>query len=63
METLLFELEHMGVTNHVVAFFAEKIKWEVVAPSCEACGCPKDEDFEMCRNIAYAMADKLDEIC
>ena len=79
METLLFELEHMGVKNHVVAFFggkawaggamprfnqfAEKIKWEVVAPSCEACGCPKDEDFETCRNIAYAMADKLDEIC
>ena len=79
METLLFELEHMGVKNHVVAFFggkawaggamprfnqfAEKIKWEVVAPSCEACGCPKDEDFEMCRNIAYAMAAKLDEIC
>lgn len=79
METLLFELEHMGAKNHVVAFFggkawaggamprfnqfAEKIKWEVVAPSCEACGCPKDEDFETCRNIAYAMADKLDEIC
>ena len=79
METFLNELEHMGVKNHVVAFFggqawaggamprfnqfAEKIKWEVVAPSVEACGAPKEEDFEQCRQIAYAMADKLNEIC
>ena len=79
METFLNELEHMGVKNHVVAFFggkawaggamprfnqfAEKIKWEVVAPSVEACGTPKEEDFEQCRQIAYAMADKLNEIC
>lgn len=79
METFLNELEHMGVKNHVVAFFggkawaggamprfnqfAEKIKWEVVAPSVEAWGAPKEEDFELCRQIAYAMADKLNEIC
>ena len=78
METLLTELEHMGVKNHVTAFFAgkawaggamprfnqfaEKINWEVVAPACEACGSPKDDDLETCRNIAYAMADKLDEL-
>ena len=78
METILSELEHMGVKNHVTAFFgdkmwsggsmprfnqfAEKLKWEVVAPAAEAWGAPKDADLEQCRQIAGAMAAKLDEL-
>ena len=78
METMLSELEHMGVKNHVTAFFgdkmwsggsmprfnqfAEKMKWEVVAPAAEAWGAPKDADLEQCRQIAEAMAAKLDEL-
>lgn len=75
METLLSELEHMGVKNHCVAFFAnmtwsggamprfnefaEKIKWEVVAPSNETSGSMKENDIEKYRAIAYAMAEKI----
>lgn len=75
METLLSELEHMGVKNHLLGFFAnktwgggaiprftqfaEKIKWEVVSPHAEAIGAPKETDIEMCRAIAYAMAERL----
>ena len=75
---MLSELEHMGVKNHVTAFFgdkmwsggsmprfnqfAEKMKWEVVAPAAEAWGAPKDADLEQCRQIAEAMAAKLDEL-
>ena len=78
METLLNELEHMGVKNHVTAFFGdkmwsggamprfnqfvEKLKWDVVAPAVEAWGAPKDADLEQCRQIAEAMAAKLDEL-
>ena len=78
METMLSELEHMGVKNHVTAFFgdkmwsggsmprfnqfAEKMKWEVVAPAAETWGAPKDADLEQCRQIAEAMAAKLDEL-
>ena len=78
METMLGELEHMGVKNHVTAFFggkmwsggamprfnqfAERMKWEVVAPAVEAWGAPKDADLEQCRQIAEAMAAKLDEL-
>lgn len=77
METLLNELEHMGVKNHYLAIFAnktwaggainpfnqfaEKIKWEVVAPNREVSGTPKEADIEACRAIAYSMADKLNE--
>lgn len=77
METLLNELEHMGVKNHLLGFFAnktwaggavcpfkqfaEKIKWELVAPHAEANGSVKESDIEACKAIAYAMADKLME--
>lgn len=77
METLLNELEHMGVKNHLLGFFAnktwaggavcpfkqftEKIKWELVAPHAEASGSVKESDIEACKAIAYAMADKLME--
>lgn len=75
METLLSELENMGIKNHYLAFFtnktwaggalprftqfADKMKWEIVAPHADASGSPKSQDVEDCRNIAYAMAEKL----
>lgn len=75
METLLSELEHIGVKNHYLAFFAnktwsggalprftqfaDKMKWEIVAPHADASGNPKNQDVEDCRAIAYAMAEKL----
>ena len=78
METLLSELEHMGVKNHLVSFFAgkawaggalprfnqfaERMKWEVVAPAVEAWGAPKPADDEQCRQIATAMAARLNEL-
>lgn len=78
METLLSELEHMGVKNHLVSFFAgkawaggalprfnqfaERMKWEVVAPAVEAWGAPKVADDEQCRQIAMAMATRLNEL-
>ena len=78
METLLSELEHMGVKNHLVSFFAgkawaggalprfnqfaERMKWEVVAPAVEAWGAPKAADDEQCRQIATAMATRLNEL-
>lgn len=75
METLLSELEHIGVKNHLVAFFAnktwaggavprftqfaDKIKWDIVCPHAEATGAPTPSDAEECRAIAYAMAERL----
>ncbi|MDL2252421.1 FprA family A-type flavoprotein, partial [Odoribacter sp. OttesenSCG-928-J03] len=68
-------LEHMGVKNHYLAFFAnktwaggamprfnefaEKIKWEIVAPHAEVSGEPLKSDIELCKAIASAMAEKL----
>ena len=78
METLLSEVEHMAVKNHLVSFFAgkawaggalprfnqfaERMKWEVVAPAVEAWGAPKPADDEQCRQIATAMAARLNEL-
>lgn len=75
METLMNELEHMAIKNHLLGYFAnktwaggaicpfkafaEKIKWEVVAPHAEANGAPKQADIDACRAIAYAMAEKI----
>ncbi len=75
METLLSKLEQIGIKNHYLAFFAnktwaggavprftqfaDKIKWELVAPHAEATGSLKETDIEECRTIAYAMAEKL----
>ncbi len=75
METLLNELECMGVKNHYLGYFgnkmwgggaiprlktfAEKIKWEVVAEPSEAMGSMKPSDTEQCRIIADAMVAKL----
>ena len=75
METLLSELECMGIKNHYLGYFgnktwgggalprfksfAEKIKWEVVAEPNEATGAMKSSDIEQCRIIAKAMAEKV----
>lgn len=75
METLLNGLEHMGVKNHLIGFFAnrtwaggavprftqfaDRIKWEIVFPHAEATGAPSPSCSEECRAIAHAMADKL----
>ncbi len=75
METLLSELECMGVKNHILGYFgnkmwgggalprfkafAEKIKWETVAEPNEAMGAMKQSDYEQCKAIATAMAEKL----
>lgn len=75
METLLSELECMGVKNHFLGYFgnkmwgggalprfkafAEKIKWETVAEPNEAMGAMKQSDYEQCKAIATAMAEKL----
>ncbi|MEG1736847.1 MAG: FprA family A-type flavoprotein [Odoribacter sp.] len=77
METLLSELECMGVKNHYIGYFgnkmwgggsmprfkafAEKIKWEVVAEPNETCGSMKLSDMEQCKAIAEAMVKKLKE--
>ncbi|MDR2130179.1 MAG: FprA family A-type flavoprotein [Odoribacteraceae bacterium] len=78
METLLHELEEIGIKNHLLGYFGEKswsggairrfdlfaanIKWEVVHPFHEAWGVPKRSDHEVCREIAYTMADKLNAL-
>ena len=78
METLLSELECMGVKNHYLAYFgnkmwgggaiprfkafAEKIKWEVVAQPNETMGSMTPSDLEQCRVIAEAMAEKINSI-
>jgi flavorubredoxin len=78
METLLSELEQIGVKNHLLAYFGEKswsggairrfdtfaanIKWEIVHPHHETWGTPKNDDRQACRDIARAMADKLDNL-
>lgn len=75
METLLSELESMGVKNHLLAFFAnktwaggalprfkafaEKIKWEVVAEPNEATGAMTLSDIKQCQAIARAMVEKM----
>lgn len=75
METLLSELEEMGVKNHYLGYFAnktwgggalprfkafaEKIKWEVVAEPNETMGSMKRSDWEQCKAIADAMVAKL----
>lgn len=75
METLLSELECIGVRNHYLAYFgnkmwgggaiprfkafAEKIKWETVAQPNETMGSMTLSDFKQCETIASAMAEKF----
>jgi flavorubredoxin len=78
METLLIELEHLNIKNHLLAYFGEKSwsggsikrfekfaensKWEVVHPFHEAWGAPKVEDANACRLLARTMADRLNAL-
>ena len=75
METLLSELENMGVKNHYVGFFANKvwsggavkrfqefavkIKWEVVTPIVESWCCARNENFEAYKNLVNTMVEKI----
>ncbi len=75
METLLSELENMGVKNHYVGFFANKvwsggavkrfqefavkIKWEVVTPIEESWCCARNENFEAYKNLVNTMVEKI----
>lgn len=75
METLLCELENMGVKDRYLGYFgnkmwnggslprfkvfAEKLKWEVVAAPNETMGAMKPSDIEQCKAIAQAMAARL----
>jgi flavorubredoxin len=76
VETLLTTIEHMGVKNHYLGIFgnyawngggvknlmkfAEKVKWEVVSDPVEEKGALKADKYNMCIDLANAMADKLE---
>lgn len=78
METLINELEHMEVKNHVLGVFgskawgggglrrlnqfAEKIKWETLEFAPEAMCSPNQKDFDCCEALATAMANRLKEL-
>lgn len=78
MDTLLCELEQIGIKNHLLAYFGEKswsggairrfelfaenIKWEVIHPFHEAWGAPKARDYDECRTIAHAMVNRLQDL-
>ena len=51
--------EFNRTVNYVDIFFAENIKWEVVAEPAEACGAMKTTDAEQCKAIDEAMVAKL----
>ncbi|MCL4483717.1 MAG: FprA family A-type flavoprotein, partial [Bacteroidetes bacterium] len=75
VETLLSTIEHMAIKNHYFAIFgnflwngggvsnlkrfAELMSWETVYEPVEEKGSLKPEKFEMCIDLANAMADKL----
>lgn len=78
METLINEIEHMGIKDHLLGMFgsyvwggggvkrlkkfSESIKWEVVADPAEALCTPHKDDFCDCNNIATNMAQRLKEL-
>jgi Uncharacterized flavoproteins len=78
METLINELEHMGVKDHVLGVFgskswgggglkrlnkfAENIKWETIEVTPEALCAPGQEDFDQCEALADGMAKRLKEL-
>jgi len=75
VETLLSTIEHMAPKNHYLGIFgnfswngggvknlmvfAEKIKWELVAPPVEEKGSLKEACYNECIGLADAMAEKL----
>ena len=78
VESLLSTIEHMVIKNHYFAIFgnflwngggvsnlkkfAEHMCWETVYEPVEEKGSLKPEKFQMCIDLANAMADKLLEI-
>ncbi len=75
VEILLSTIEHMGVKDHYLGIFgnflwngggvsnlkkfAETMKWEMVYEPVEEKGAMKPEKYDLCINLANAMADKL----
>lgn len=75
VETLISTIEHMGIKDHYLGIFgnflwngggvvnlkkfAENVKWEMVCEPVEEKGALKPDKFELCINLANAMADKL----
>lgn len=78
METLINELEHMAIKDHVLGVFgskswgggglkrlnkfAEEIKWETIETTPEALCAPHKEDFDLCEALAEGMAARLNEL-
>jgi flavorubredoxin len=76
VEAVVREIEHKGIKDHFLGIFgsyswngggvknlekfAETIKWDVVNPSVEEKGALKADKYEEARELADAMADKLD---
>ncbi|MCT4614773.1 MAG: FprA family A-type flavoprotein [Marinifilaceae bacterium] len=75
METLINEIEHMGIKNHVLGIFgskswgggglrrlqefSKKIKWDLVETEPEALCSPDEKDYCLCANLAKGIAEKL----
>jgi flavorubredoxin len=75
VEILLSTIEHMGIKDHHLGIFgnflwngggvsnlkkfAENVKWEMVYEPVEEKGALCQDKFQMCINLANAMADKL----
>ncbi len=77
VESVVREIEHKGIKDHYLGVFgsyswngggvknlekfSDTIKWEVVNPSVEEKGALKQDKYEEAKQLANAMADKLDE--
>ncbi|WP_234406675.1 FprA family A-type flavoprotein [Prolixibacter bellariivorans] len=75
VEALVTKIEHMGIKEHLLGVFgsfswngggvknlmkfAENIKWDVVYEPVEEKGALKADKFQMCIDLANAMADRL----
>lgn len=77
VEALVSKIEHMGIKEHLLGVFgsfswngggvknlmkfAENINWDLVYDPVEEKGALKADKFQMCIELANAMADKLKE--
>lgn len=77
VESLVREIEHKGIKDHFLGLFgsyswngggvknlekfSERIKWDTVNPSVEEKGALKQDKYEEAKQLANAMADKLEE--
>jgi flavorubredoxin len=78
METIINEIEHMGIKDHVLGIFGSKswgggslkrlnkfveaIKWENIEAGPEVLCAPKGADFDQCEALAEGMAKRLKEL-